>query len=316
MFCNIQLVADSLKKYKKFIKSALFIMIDISPNKQNQQTIKKTISISGIGLHSGKQVEMKLVPAEIDQGIKFIRSDKSNDNVINAIWSNVSETVLSTTISNSSKLKISTIEHLMSALSGLHIDNLAIYINASEVPIMDGSSKPFVDLIENVGIKVQNKKRKVLNVKKVIEVKSNQSSAKIIPNNQFSIDFEIDFPSQLVSKQSCQLQLINGNYKSDIAAARTFGFEKDVEYLRANGLALGGSLDNAVVVGENEILNKDGLRYTDEFVRHKILDSIGDLYLAGSPIIGYFYGNKSGHHLNNELLRKLFSDKSNYEYIV
>ena len=152
--------------------------------------------------------------------------------------------------------------------------------------------------------------------KKFIEVKSNQSSAKIIPNNQFSIDFKIDFPSLLVSKQSCQLQLINGNYKSDIAPARTFGFEKDVEHLRSNGLVLGGSLENAVVVGENKILNKDGLRYTDEFVRHKILDSIGDLYLAGSPIIGYFYGNKSGHYLNNELLRKLFSNKSNYEYIV
>ena len=132
----------------------------------------------------------------------------------------------------------------------------------------------------------------------------------------YKIDFEIDFPSQLVSRQSCQLQLINGNYKTDIAAARTFGFEKDVEHLRSNGLALGGSLDNAVVVGENEILNKDGLRYTDEFVRHKILDSIGDLYLAGSPIIGYFYGNKSGHYLNNQLLRKLFSDESNYEYIA
>ena len=291
-------------------------MIDIKPNNQNQQTIKETISVSGIGLHSGKQVKMKLVPAEVDQGVKFIRSDIKNDNVIDAIWSNVSETVLSTTISNQSKLKISTIEHLMSALSGLHIDNLTIYINASEVPIMDGSSRPFVDLIENVGIEIQNKKRKLLNVKKTIEVKNDKSSAKIIPNNQFSIDFEIDFPSHLVSRQSCQLQLINGNYKSDIAAARTFGFEKDVAHLRSNGLALGGSLDNAVVVGENEILNKEGLRYTDEFVRHKILDSIGDLYLAGSPIIGYFYGNKSGHHLNNQLLRKLFSDESNYEYLV
>tara|TARA_Y100000768_G_C23966311_1_gene678039 strand:- start:68 stop:943 length:876 start_codon:yes stop_codon:yes gene_type:complete len=290
-------------------------MIDINPNNQNQQTIKETISISGIGLHSGKEVEMKLVPAEVDDGVKFIRSDKKKNNVIQAIWSNVSETVLSTTISNKSKLKISTIEHLMSALSGLHVDNLNIYINASEVPIMDGSSKPFVDLIEKVGIKVQNKKRKLLNIKKSIEVKNDTSSVKIVPNNQFSIDFEIDFPSHLVSRQSCQLQLINGNYKSDIAAARTFGFEKDVEYLRSNGLALGGSLENAVVVGENEILNKDGLRYTDEFVRHKILDSIGDLYLAGSPIIGYFYGNKSGHHLNNQLLRKLFSDQSNYEYI-
>jgi len=291
-------------------------MIDFNPNNQNQQTIKESISFSGIGLHSGKQVEMKLVPAEVDHGVKFIRIDKKTNNVINAVWSNVSETVLSTTISNQSGIKISTIEHLMSALSGLHIDNLIIYINASEVPIMDGSSKPFVDFIENIGIKVQNKKRKLLNVKKTIEVKKDNSSVKIIPNNQFSIDFEIDFPSQLVSKQSCQLQLINGNYKTDVAAARTFGFEKDVEYLRSNGLALGGSLENAVVVGENEILNKDGLRYSDEFVRHKILDSIGDLYLAGSPIIGYFFGNKSGHHLNNQLLRKLFSDELNYEYIV
>jgi len=290
-------------------------MIDTNHKNNNQQTISNSISIRGIGLHTGNLVELTLEPAAVDNGIKFIRVDKKNDNVIEAIWSNVSETVLSTTISNSNGLKISTIEHLMSALSGLHIDNLNIYINANEVPIMDGSSKPFVELIEEIGIKQQDKKRKLLNVKKSIEVAENNTSVKIVPNNQFSIDFEIDFPSKIVSKQSCQLQLINGNYKTDIAAARTFGFEKDVKYLRSNGLALGGSLDNAVVVGENEILNKDGLRYTDEFVRHKILDSIGDLYLAGSPIIGYFYGNKSGHYLNNQLLRKLFSDKSNYEYI-
>jgi len=290
-------------------------MIAINPKNNNQQTIKGSIFVKGIGLHSGKDVELKLEPAEVDDGIKFIRVDSKKNNIIEAIWSNVSETILSTTISNAHGLKISTIEHLMSALSGLHIDNLNIYINATEVPIMDGSSRPFVDMIEKIGIKEQNKKRKFLNVKKIIEVSINNSSVKIIPNNQFSIDFEIDFPSQLVSKQSCQLQLINGNYKTDIAAARTFGFEKEVEHLRSNGLALGGSLDNAVVVGENEILNKDGLRYTDEFVRHKILDSIGDLYLAGSPIIGYFYGNKSGHYLNNQLLKKLFSDESNYEYL-
>ncbi len=291
-------------------------MIAINSKNNNQQTIEDSIFVKGIGLHSGKNVELKMEPAGIDNGIKFIRVDSKKNNIIEAIWSNVSETLLSTTIANSDGLKISTIEHLMSALSGLHIDNLNIYINAAEVPIMDGSSRPFVDMIEKIGIKKQNKKRKILNVKKIIEVSNNNSSVKIIPNNQFSIDFEIDFPSQLVSKQSCQLQLINGNYKTDIAAARTFGFEKDVKDLRSNGLALGGSLDNAVVVGENEILNKDGLRYTDEFVRHKILDSIGDLYLAGSPIIGYFYGNKSGHYLNNQLLRKLFSDESNYEYLA
>ena len=290
-------------------------MIDTNHKNNNQQTILNSISVKGIGLHTGNLVQLTLEPAAVDNGIKFIRVDKKNDNVIEAIWSNVSETVLSTTISNSYGVKISTIEHLMSALSGLHIDNLNIYINANEVPIMDGSSKPFVEMIEEIGIKQQSKKRKLLNVKKSIEVSENNTSVKIVPNNQFSIDFEIDFPSKIVSKQSCQLQLINGNYKTDIAAARTFGFEKDVKYLRSNGLALGGSLDNAVVVGENEILNKDGLRYTDEFVRHKILDSIGDLYLAGSPIIGYFYGNKSGHYLNNQLLRKLFSDETNYEYI-
>ena len=290
-------------------------MIDTNHKNNNQQTISNSISAKGIGLHTGNLVELTLEPAPVDNGIKFIRVDKEKDNVIEAIWSNVSETVLSTTISNSYGVKISTIEHLMSALSGLHIDNLNIYINANEVPIMDGSSKPFVEMIEEIGIKKQSKKRKLLNVKKSIEVSENNTSVKIVPNNQFSIDFEIDFPSKIVSKQSCQLQLINGNYKTDIAAARTFGFEKDVKYLRSNGLALGGSLDNAVVVGENEILNKDGLRYTDEFVRHKILDSIGDLYLAGSPIIGYFYGNKSGHYLNNQLLRKLFSDETNYEYI-
>ena len=290
-------------------------MIDTNHKNNNQQTISNSISVKGIGLHTGNLVELTLEPAAVDNGIKFIRVDKKNDNVIEAIWSNVSETVLSTTISNSYGVKISTIEHLMSALSGLHIDNLNIYINANEVPIMDGSSKPFVEMIEEIGIKKQSKKRKLLNVKKSIEVSENNTSVKIVPNNQFSIDFEIDFPSKIVSKQSCQLQLINGNYKTDIAAARTFGFEKDVKHLRSNGLALGGSLDNAVVVGENEILNKDGLRYTDEFVRHKILDSIGDLYLAGSPIIGYFYGNKSGHYLNNQLLRKLFSDETNYEYI-
>ena len=220
-----------------------------------------------------------------------------------------------TTISNQNGASVSTIEHLMSALSGLHIDNIRIEIDGPEVPIMDGSSIKFVDLIDQTSIQSLNKRRKILKVKKNIKVEKNDSSAELKPNNQFSIDFEIDFPSKLISKQSCQLQLVNGNYKTDIASARTFGFERDVDMLRSNGLALGGSLDNAVVVGESKILNSDGLRFKDEFVRHKILDSIGDLYLAGTPIQGYFFGNKSGHHLNNLLLRSLFADKNNYEYI-
>ena len=290
-------------------------MIDTIFTNCKQKTIGGTIMLNGIGLHSGARVSMKMMPAKEDNGIKFIRTDIKNKNEILAIWSNVSDTNLSTTISNQDSIKVSTIEHLMSALSGLHIDNLNIYIDAQEVPIMDGSSKPFVELIEKTGVKNQNKKRKVLKVKKDIEVVNENSSVRLIPNNQFSIDFEIDFPSTVVSKQSCQLQLINGNYKTDVASARTFGFEKDVENLRSSGLALGGSLENAVVVGKDKIINEEGLRFKDEFVRHKILDSIGDLYLAGSPIQAYFYGNKSGHSLNNQLLRKLFSDKSNFEYI-
>ena len=290
-------------------------MIDISNSFNNQQTIANPVSVKGIGLHSGIDVSIKLYPAEADYGIKFIRKDLSNNNIIDALWSNVTNTKLSTTISNQSGASVSTIEHLMSALSGLHIDNIKIEIDGPEVPIMDGSSIKFVDLIDQTSTKSLNKRRKILKVKKNIKVENSDSSVELKPNNQFSIDFEIDFPSKLISKQSCQLQLVNGNYKTDIASARTFGFEKDVDILRSNGLALGGSLENAVVVGESQILNSGGLRFKDEFVRHKILDSIGDLYLAGAPIQGYFLGIKSGHHLNNLLLRSLFSDENNYEYI-
>ncbi len=290
-------------------------MIDIPNNNLNQQTLSQPISINGTGLHSGINVSIKLLPAEADFGIKFYRTDLNSNNIIDALWSNVSNTQLSTTISNKHGVSVSTIEHLMSALSGLHIDNLKIEIDGPEVPIMDGSSRDFVNLIESIPTKNLNKKRRVIKIKKNIKVINNDSSVELRPNNQFSIDFEIDFPSKVISKQSCQLQLINGNYKSDIASARTFGFEKDVDLLRSNGLALGGSLKNAVVVGDNKILNEEGLRYKDEFVRHKILDSIGDLYLAGAPIQGYFLGSKSGHYLNNMLLKSLFSKNSNYEYI-
>tara|TARA_B100000575_G_scaffold172467_1_gene138168 strand:- start:4523 stop:5395 length:873 start_codon:yes stop_codon:yes gene_type:complete len=290
-------------------------MIDLKNQNNIQQTLSKPITIEGIGLHSGINVSMKLLPAKADEGIKFYRTDLSYGNEIRAIWSNVSNTELSTTISNEVGASVSTVEHLMSALSGLHIDNLKIEINGPEVPIMDGSSKEFVSLIDKVPLKTLSKKRKTIKIKKNIKVIKNDSFVELKPNNKFSIDFEIDFPSKFISKQSCHLQLINGNYKSDIASARTFGFEKDVDLLRSKGLALGGSLRNAVVIGEDKILNEEGLRFKDEFVRHKILDSIGDLYLAGFPIQGYFFGNKSGHFLNNLILKSLFSDESNYEFV-
>ena len=231
------------------------------------------------------------------------------------MWYNVTSTALSTTISNKDNVSVSTIEHLMSALFGMHIDNVKILIDGPEIPIMDGSSKPFVELFEKAEIRVQNTPRKMIKVKKEVKVSKGDKFLKISPNKDFSLDFEIDFKSHLINKQACQLQLINGNYKNDVSSARTFGFEKDVKKLRAKGFALGGSLENAVVVGDNNILNKEGLRFKDEFVRHKILDFIGDLYLAGYPVQGYFSGKKSGHYLNNMLLRKFLSDKSNFEII-
>ena len=230
-------------------------MIANSNTSTNQQTIRKSFSLNGIGLHSGKKVKITVEPAKANHGIKFIRTDLTKNNIVPALWSNVSSTNLCTTISNEKGVSVSTIEHLMSSLSGMHIDNANILINNLEVPIMDGSSLPFVEELENSGMEIQEIPRKIISVKKEIFVSNNDSYAKITPNKQFSIDFEIDFESQLVSKQACQLQLINGNYKTDVSSARTFGFEKDVDYLQANGLALGGSLDNAVVVGEKNILN-------------------------------------------------------------
>jgi len=280
-----------------------------------QKTLAKAVSFSGIGLHTGKKSNVRICPSSADSGITFIRSDLSEFNEIKAIWTNVSSTTLSTTISNTKKVSVSTIEHLMSAFSGMHIDNAKIYIDGPEVPIMDGSSLPFVELFEKTKTLEQDKRRKYIQVIKKIEVFKEDSSASIIPNDQFSIDFEIEFNSPLINKQSCQLRLLNGNYKEDISQARTFGFEKDVSELRSNGYALGGSLDNAVVIGEKSILNKEGLRFKDEFVRHKMLDSIGDLYLAGYPVNGFFYGKRSGHFLNNQLLTKLFSNKNNYRII-
>ena len=285
--------------------------------KQKQKTIKNEISFSGIGLHSGKKSQVTIKPSEVNSGINFFRTDVSDlkkNALIMALWHNVSSTTLSTTISNGD-VSVSTIEHLMSALSGMHIDNVLILIDGPEIPIMDGSSKPFVELFEKAGLVKQDEYRKILKVIKEVEVSNGDSFVKIFPSDYFSIDFEIFFDSHLINSQSCQLQLINGNYKSDVASARTFGFEKDVQKLREKGYALGGSLENAVVVGNNNILNKGGLRFKEEFVRHKILDSIGDLYLAGYPVQGYFSGIKSGHYLNNQLLNKLLSDHSNFEII-
>ena len=290
-------------------------MIANSLTQSKQRTIASDICFSGLGLHKGKKANVKITSDLPNSGITFVRSDLNENNIIKALWKNVSSTTLCTTITNNNGISVSTIEHLMSALSGMHIDNAKIYIDASEVPIMDGSSKPFVELIENAKIKEQDYKRKIIKVLKEVEVSRKDSFVRLLPNKQFSINFVIEFDSPIVNKQSCSLQLLNGNYKSDVSSARTFGFEKDVKGLIANGFALGGSLENAIVVGKHNILNKEGLRFKDEFVRHKILDSIGDLYLAGYPVEGYFFGKKSGHALNYELLKKLLLNKENYKLI-
>ena len=290
-------------------------MIANSLTKSKQRTLTSDIYFSGIGLHKGKKANVTITSDLPNSGITFIRSDLNKNNAVKALWSNVSSSKLCTTIANKDNVAVATIEHLMSAFSGMHIDNARIYIDGPEVPIMDGSSRPFVELIENAKIKEQDYKRKVIKVLKEVEVNKKDSIARLSPHNQFSIHFEIEFDSSVINKQACRLQLLNGNYKNDISSARTFGLEKDVKGMKENGFALGGSLDNAVVVGENDILNKEGLRFKDEFVRHKILDSIGDLYLAGCPVEGYFYGKKSGHSLNKALLKKLLSNKENFEII-
>ena len=294
-------------------------MIDVSNNSKNQQTIAEPVSINGIGLHSGVDVTMKLYPAEADYGIKFIRKDLNKNNIIEAIWSNVTNTKLSTTISNQNGASVSTIEHLMSALSGLHIDNIKIEIDGPEVPIMDGSAGPFVFLLQSAGIKEQSKSKKFIRILKPIEVKDDVTGkwVKFEPFEGFKVAFTIGFDHPVFNDKThtAVLDFSTVSFVKEVSRARTFGFMRDVELLRSKNLALGGSLDNAVVVDDHRVLNEDGLRYEDEFVKHKILDAVGDLYLLGKSLIGSFEGHKSGHDLNNKLLRKLLENQDAWEEV-
>jgi UDP-3-O-[3-hydroxymyristoyl] N-acetylglucosamine deacetylase len=273
-----------------------------------QHTLKNAISCTGTGLHSGAKVTMTLCPAAPDTGIVFRRTDGVTGGAeIVARWDNVVDTHLNTTIGNASGVKVGTIEHLMAALSGCAVDNAIVEIDGPEIPIMDGSSGPFVFLIECAGLIEQDRPRHAIEILKPVTVSDGRRTATLNPGVGFSVSVEIDFESAAVARQQLQVNLVNGTFRSEIARARTFGFDHEVEQLRAMGLARGGSLDNAVVVSGDRVLNADGLRYDDEFVRHKVLDSIGDLYLAGGVIIGHFYGFRCGHSLNNALLRSLFA---------
>lgn len=279
-----------------------------------QKTIRQPIEITGIGLHSGRAVHMVMRPAPADQGIVFVRTDMPNG-YIPARWDLVSDTRMCTVISNEHGAAVGTIEHVMSALRGCGIDNVTIEIDAAEVPAMDGSAMPFVDLIEEVGTDVQDAPRHAIRILKDIRVEHDGKWATLSPADGSIFSGEIEFDHQSIGRQKFRTQLLNGNFKSDIADSRTFGFLQDIEAMKKAGLGLGGSLDNAVVLDETRVMNPGGLRHGDEFIRHKLLDAIGDLYLAGGRIIGAYEGFKAGHALNNQLLRALFSRPDAFEIV-
>ncbi len=281
----------------------------------NQKTLKNRISCTGFGLHTGIGVTMTLHPAAPDTGVVFCRSDPLGRGVsVPATVGHVDESAMCTTLRYEDGVKISTIEHLMAALSGCRVDNVVIELDGPEVPIMDGSSAPFVFLIECAGVACQDAPRKAIRVLKPVEVRDGDKTASLAPADGFSVSFEIDFPSPAVAHQSCFVALSNGSFKSEVSRARTFGFIHELEQLLALGLARGGSLDNAVVVSGSRILNDGGLRYDDEFVRHKVLDTIGDLYLLGAPLIGHFHGVRSGHALTHRLVGELLGDDKAWCY--
>lgn len=281
-----------------------------------QKTLKSAISCTGIGLHSGEKVCMTLLPADVDAGITFRRTDVAGEGAeIKAAFDQVCDTRLCTTVGSEDGKLIGTVEHLMAALAGAGIDNVTIEVGGAEVPIMDGSAAPFLFLIDCAGVTEQAATRKAIRVLQTVSVSDGDCSATLEPAPGFAIDFAIDFASPAVASQELFIGLGEGVFKNELARARTFGFMHEVEALWAAGLAKGGSLDNAVVVSGDKVMNEDGLRFDDEFVRHKILDAVGDLYLAGNPILGHYSGVRCGHALNNQLLRALFSDPANYELV-
>ena len=283
----------------------------------SQRTLKNTIRATGVGLHSGQKVYMTLRPANVDTGIVFRRTDLEPAVEIPARADLVTETMLCTGLSAGSG-KVMTVEHLLSALAGLGIDNCIIDLSAPEVPIMDGSSGPFVFLLQSAGIQEQAAPKRFLRILKAVEVREGDKLARFSPHDGFRLDFTVQFdhPAIPTAQSRAVVEFSTASYIREVSRARTFGFMRDLEFMRERNLGLGGSMDNAIVLDEFRVLNEDGLRYADEFVRHKILDAVGDLYLAGHPIIGAFEGRKSGHALNNRLVRALLADATAWEEVT
>ena len=282
-----------------------------------QRTLKNVIRATGVGLHSGETIYLTLRPAAPNTGIIFRRIDLDPVVEIKATASNVGETALSTTLIEHGE-KVSTVEHLLSAFAGLGIDNAYIELNAPEVPIMDGSAGPFVFLVQSAGIEEQAAAKQFIRIKKSVMFQEGDKWAKFEPFDGFKVSFTIDFKHPVFSSrpQQVEVDFSSTSFVREVSRARTFGFMKDIEKLRENNLALGGSMDNAIVVDDYRVVNEDGLRYEDEFVRHKVLDAIGDLYLLGHSLMGAFSGYKSGHEINNKLLRELLAEEDAWELVT
>ncbi len=282
-----------------------------------QRTLKNVIRATGVGLHSGEKVYLTLRPAPVDAGIVFRRVDLDPVVEVPAQAELVTETTLCTGLS-CGPAKIQTVEHLLSALAGLGIDNIYVELSAPEVPIMDGSSGPFVFLLQSAGIAEQEAPKRFIRIRKPVEVRDGDKIARFEPFDGFRLDFTVQFdhPAIPAAQSRAQVEFSTANYIKEVSRARTFGFMRDLEYMRERNLGLGGSMDNAIVLDEFRVLNDDGLRYADEFVRHKILDAIGDLYLAGHPIVGTYVGYKSGHALNNKLVRALLAERSAWDEVT
>lgn len=282
-----------------------------------QRTLRNTIRATGIGLHTGEKVYLTLKPAPVDSGVIFRRTDLNPVVEIHARAENVGDTTLSTTLMNGD-VRVSTVEHLLSAMAGLGIDNAYVEVSSSEVPIMDGSAGPFVFLIQSAGIEEQNAPKKFIRIKRPVTVKDGDKVASFLPFDGFKVSFTIDFDHPVFKDRTghAELDFSSTSFVKEVSRARTFGFMHEIEYLRSKGLAQGGSVDNAIVVDEYRILNEDGLRYEDEFVKHKVLDAIGDLYLLGTSLIGEFRAYKSGHGLNNASLRALIKDTDAWEWVT
>lgn len=281
-----------------------------------QHTVQSIVTLSGIGLHSGAETVLKIKPAAVSTGLRFIRVDVADkNNVIPARWDHVVDTRLCTVVANQDGVSVGTIEHLMAALSACGVDNADIELDGPEVPIMDGSSEPFIEAILAVGLKTQTAARRGIKILKEVTVRDGDKVATLKPGIGSRYKIEIDFPHKEIGRQAAEVDMFADEFIDHISRARTFGFLQEVNALRAMGLALGGSLENAIVLDADSIMNPEGLRTPDEFARHKVLDAVGDLYIAGGPIVGQFEASKPGHNMNNLVLRELFSQPDAWAFV-